>query len=37
MVLDFIKRYLTAADLTIYPEYEQRARRSGAHFGVSNR
>ena len=31
-VLDFIKRFLTAADLTIYPEYEHAVEDLAAHF-----
>jgi histidinol-phosphate aminotransferase len=34
LVLDFIKRFLTAADLTIYPEYENALVDLAAHFGV---
>ncbi|MBV9612671.1 MAG: histidinol-phosphate transaminase [Acidobacteriaceae bacterium] len=34
-VLDFIKRYLTAADLSIYPEYEHAREDLAAHFGVA--
>lgn len=34
-VLDFIKRYLTAADLSIYPEYEHALEDLSAHFGVT--
>ncbi len=33
-VLDFIKRYLTAADLSIYPEYEHALEDLSRHFGV---
>lgn len=33
-VLDFIKRYLTAADLSIYPEYGHALQDLAAHFGV---
>ena len=33
-VLDFIKRYLTAADLSIYPEYEHALQDLALHFGV---
>ncbi|MFL6463968.1 MAG: histidinol-phosphate transaminase [Bryobacteraceae bacterium] len=33
-VLDFIKRYLTAADLSIYPEYENALQDLALHFGV---
>jgi histidinol-phosphate aminotransferase len=34
-VLDFIKRFLTAADLTIYPEYEHALEELAAHFRVA--
>jgi histidinol-phosphate aminotransferase len=34
-VLDFLKRYVTAADLSIYPEYEHAMEDLSAHFGVS--
>ena len=34
-VIDFIKRYLTAADLSIYPEYENTLQDLGRHFGVA--
>jgi len=34
-VLDFIKRYLTAADLSIYPEYDHALEDLALHFGVS--
>ena len=34
-VLDFIKRYLTAADLSIYPEYTNALQDLATHFGVS--
>ena len=34
-VLDFIKRYLTAADLSIYPEYEHALEDLSLHFGVA--
>lgn len=34
-VIDFIKRYLTAADLSIYPEYEHALEDLAIHFGVS--
>jgi len=34
-VIDFIKRYLTAADLSIYPEYENALEDLSRHFGVS--
>src|ERR1700760_3056713 len=33
-VIDFIKRYLTAADLSIYPEYEHALEDLAVHFGV---
>lgn len=33
-VLDFIKRFLTAADLTIYPEYGHALQDLAKHFGV---
>lgn len=33
-VLDFIKRYLTAADLSIYPEYDHALEDLSSHFGV---
>ncbi len=33
-VLDFIKRYLTAADLSIYPEYGHALQDLAAHFAV---
>lgn len=33
-VLDFIKRYLTAADLSIYPEYAHALQDLAMHFGV---
>ena len=33
-VIDFIKRYLTAADLSIYPEYEHALQDLALHFGV---
>jgi histidinol-phosphate aminotransferase len=35
LVLDFIKRFLTANDLTIYPEYEHALEDLASHFGVS--
>src|SRR5690349_6950451 len=35
IVLDFLKRFLTASDLTIYPEYEHALEDLGAHFGVT--
>ncbi len=34
LVLDFIKRYLTAADLSIYPEYDHAFEDLSQHFGV---
>lgn len=34
-VLDFIKRYLTAADLSIYPEYDHALEDLSRHFGVA--
>ncbi|HSU33868.1 MAG TPA: histidinol-phosphate transaminase [Bryobacteraceae bacterium] len=34
-VLDFIKRYLTAADLSIYPEYDHALEDLCLHFGVN--
>jgi histidinol-phosphate aminotransferase len=34
-VIDFIKRYLTAADLSIYPEYDHAFEDLSLHFGVS--
>ncbi len=34
-VLDFIKRYLTAADLSIYPEYQHALEDLSRHFGSS--
>lgn len=33
-VLDFIKRYLTAADLSIYPEYDHALEDLSQHFGI---
>jgi len=33
-VIDFIKRYLTAADLSIYPEYENALEDLSRHFGA---
>src|ERR1700758_276130 len=33
-VLDFIKRYLTAADLSIYPEYDHALEDLALHFDV---
>jgi histidinol-phosphate aminotransferase len=37
LVLDFIKRFLTANDLTIYPEYEHALEDLASHFGVSTK
>ncbi len=34
-VIDFIKRFLTAADLSIYPEYGAALEDLSKHFGVS--
>lgn len=34
-VIDFIKRYLTAADLSIYPEYDHALEDLAVHFGVA--
>lgn len=34
-VLDFLKRYITAADLSIYPEYEHAIEDLSQHFGVA--
>lgn len=34
-VLDFLKRYITAADLSIYPEYENAIDDLSRHFGVA--
>lgn len=34
-VLDFLKRYITAADLSIYPEYEHATEDLSRHFGVA--
>jgi histidinol-phosphate aminotransferase len=34
-VIDFIKRYLTAADLSIYPEYDHALEDLSAHFGAA--
>ena len=34
-VLDFLRRYLTAADLSIYPEYEHALQDLSLHFGVN--
>jgi histidinol-phosphate aminotransferase len=36
LVLDFLKRFLTANDLTIYPEYEHALEDLALHFGVAN-
>jgi histidinol-phosphate aminotransferase len=36
LVIDFIKRFLTASDLTIYPEYENALEDLATHFGVTN-
>jgi len=33
-VIDFIQRYLTAADLSMYPEYENAVEDLALHFGV---
>ena len=33
-VIDFIKRYLTAADLSIYPEYDHALEDLSRHFGT---
>ena len=33
-VIDFIKRYLTAADLTLYPEYQNALEDLAIYFGV---
>src|ERR1017187_852076 len=33
-VIDFLKRYLTAADLSIYPEYQNALADLALHFGV---
>ncbi len=33
-VIDFIKRFLTAADLSIYPEYDNALEDLSRHFGV---
>lgn len=35
LVLDFLQRYLTANDLTIYPEYEHALEDLAAFFGVT--
>lgn len=37
LVLDFIKRFLTANDLTIYPEYEHALEDLASHFSVSTK
>jgi histidinol-phosphate aminotransferase len=34
-VMDFIQRYLTASDLSIYPEYENALEDLAHHFGVA--
>ncbi|MGA8028692.1 MAG: histidinol-phosphate transaminase [Bryobacteraceae bacterium] len=34
-VIDFIKRYLTAADLSIYPEYDHAREDLSEYFGVA--
>src|SRR6201996_4562972 len=34
-VIDFIKRYLTAADLSIYPEYDHALEDLAVHFDVA--
>jgi len=34
-VLDFVKRFLTAADLSIYPEYDHALEDLSRHFGVN--
>ncbi len=34
-VIDFIQRYLTAADLSMYPEYENALEDLALHFGAS--
>ncbi len=34
-VIDFIQRYLTAADLSMYPEYENAVEDLALHFGVN--
>lgn len=34
LVIDFIKRYLTASDLSIYPEYQNALEDLSRHFGV---
>jgi histidinol-phosphate aminotransferase len=35
LVIDFIKRFLTANDLTIYPEYENALEDLASHFSVA--
>ncbi len=35
LVLDFLERYLTAADLAIYPEYEHALEDLATHFSVN--
>jgi histidinol-phosphate aminotransferase len=35
LVLDFLKRFLTANDLTIYPEYEHALEDLASYFGVT--
>lgn len=35
-VIDFLQRYLTAADLSIYPEYEHALQDLSLHFGVTD-
>ncbi len=34
-VIDFIQRYLTAADLSMYPEYENALEDLALHFGAA--
>lgn len=34
-VLDFIKRYLTSTDLSVYPEYDHALEDLSLHFGVA--
>jgi histidinol-phosphate aminotransferase len=34
-VIDFIQRYLTAADLSMYPEYDNAVEDLALHFGVN--
>jgi len=34
LVLDFIKRYLTAGDISMYPEYQNALEDLARHFGV---